>query len=382
MCICLTASVSSAQWTFTNAWDLQRGGVPIATNVFEAIRERLLTTVYQYSMAMVTNFYRDQHGMLEGAKIDIKRIMDNSQPFGIYSYFNTNGVSSLNGNTNFFFYNALNSWYSFEILPYLKMPTNYFTYTPYRMLNGWGCFNDNTNFTRPYGYTNATTAAGGANLPAGQPYWTTTDYGWQGCKDILNELVWFYSWSDSIKYKSPDDNSNNYWGNSLHTNYWADAQADALSKFGPKSISGTADKPRMYSEGKYIVPDKVQASLVTRTTKQYNRWYAGWMGMNGLSNFTYTIDFYNYGYAPSIWEFDANGQPVLKNAWTNYDSVSFDHDVDLTNEASVNIGTNTAPAWVTVSPSSNNTFVLRGFEAKGASITRMDASTNGFKYVK
>jgi hypothetical protein len=76
-----------------------------------------------------------------------------------------------------------------NLLTTLKMPTNYFDYVPYRCLNGLGPFTNDTSVPYPHGYTNAQTAGGGTNYPAGRACWYTTDYGWNQLPALINALT-------------------------------------------------------------------------------------------------------------------------------------------------------------------------------------------------
>ena len=71
-----------------------------------------------------------------------------------------------------------------------SLPNNYFNNTPRRGLCGLGAFTNDTTMGHPYGWMNRYTIYGGTNFPAGRSTWYTTDYGWQGLKDIIPSLVY------------------------------------------------------------------------------------------------------------------------------------------------------------------------------------------------
>jgi hypothetical protein len=101
-------------------------------------------------------------------------------PPALEPYFNaTNGSSTV-----------IPYWSATGLLSFLRMPTNYFAFTPYRSLSGLGGDTSDPTVPYPHGSVNSDTAAGGTNYPAGRTNWYTTDYGYAGLPDILNSLRW------------------------------------------------------------------------------------------------------------------------------------------------------------------------------------------------
>jgi len=103
-----------------------------------------------------------------------------------YTQTNSSGVFAADDFTNFPAFTEV------SICAAAQLPTNYFNFTPYRGLNGAGPFTNDTSTPAPHGWTNATTAAGGTNFPAARTnaIWYTTDYGWQGLKDMIDACRW------------------------------------------------------------------------------------------------------------------------------------------------------------------------------------------------
>jgi hypothetical protein len=78
----------------------------------------------------------------------------------------------------------------YNIFEIAKIPSNFFTYTPYRMLNGNGKYfiGDSPQVVR--GFKNEYTIPSGTQYyPTGQTEWTTLDYGMQGIYRLLNCLT-------------------------------------------------------------------------------------------------------------------------------------------------------------------------------------------------
>ena len=95
--------------------------------------------------------------------------------------------------TNWFLANsnstALPVYAATTLLAQCQMPTNWLVWTPWRSISGLGGNTNDWAVLYPYGYTNATTAAGGTNYPAGRSTWYDTDYGYGSVTTLLARLT-------------------------------------------------------------------------------------------------------------------------------------------------------------------------------------------------
>lgn len=117
----------------------------------------------------------------------------------------------------------------------LKLPTNFFNYTPWRCLNENGPFtNDAGVVGRGHGWTNEYTAAGGTNFPDGRTAWYTTDYGWNGLRRVISALT---TTEIHCQWDLGSDSVTNYiWIEAYSTNY-ATAQGEVASALSSGSFS-------------------------------------------------------------------------------------------------------------------------------------------------
>lgn len=204
----LLASICLGGWDeeMFPVYETQRNGREIAQAHYNAIKERCdvtsLATGGAVSPPSEPSWWRSQHSMLVNQKAVVKALIPkfvvwHENKSAYISYLNTYW-SYPNPYIDEFGYSLWgpNHEYSYSdfpwhCLPRLSvtnilishgLPTNYFDYTPWRCLNGWGPFVNGTN--RPSGWTNSFTAKGGTNSN-----WTTTDYGWHGLRECIDELV-------------------------------------------------------------------------------------------------------------------------------------------------------------------------------------------------
>ena len=211
------ASSTFGEWS-TNAWpsyDWPRQGMVHSRECYSGIVERLyvlgilpdtvLSTNHPYLGNMGTNSWppsRDgtnfwfrstifnseaQYGQGPRNSLGVLKAVVLSDVLTSYAdYSQTNGAGVFGG-TNLV---DLPVYDETSICEAAGLPTNFFAFTPWRCLNGAGPFTNDATRSIPYGWTNATTAAGGTNFPGSWTNWYTTDYGWQGLYQIINACKW------------------------------------------------------------------------------------------------------------------------------------------------------------------------------------------------
>jgi hypothetical protein len=182
-----SCSASIADGWATNAWPSQqypRQGKTQVSQVWSATVERCQAA--GVSLPSSPTWYRSTRTTVTDLKIKLKT--------AIPSYIDIRNSGTNNTFTNYFLSVATNarslpSWSVDGILSYCKMPTNWFSYTPYRGLSGLGGNTNDVTVAFPYGETNASTASGGTNFPAGRNVWYSTDYGYSSITGMLGMLV-------------------------------------------------------------------------------------------------------------------------------------------------------------------------------------------------
>jgi hypothetical protein len=162
----------------------------VESNIVAEVQKRQSATGIASNDWAKTSWWRSRSGNLSTIKSRVNDLFKQGDSFGygwvmadvidtnfLGSYLASNAVPVFTSATKA---SALARW---------GLPTNYLEYTPWRDLSGVGGYtNDIANVGRPHGTTNATTAAGGTNYPAGRTRWYTTDYGWDGLAIILPNL--------------------------------------------------------------------------------------------------------------------------------------------------------------------------------------------------
>jgi len=181
LCGCLPWHSLAAGWD-TNAWpavEHPRSGAVHAEQCRAAVAERAAAA--NLAVPAEATFYRSQRVILESCKAAIAtaipQYMAAAGDVDILAYLEAHDTLPA-------------AWTVTGMCAAASLPTNYFTYTPWRALCGLGPFTNDVSVGNPHGWTNAYTAAGGAaTLPAGRSTWYTTDYGWQGLREVCDRLA-------------------------------------------------------------------------------------------------------------------------------------------------------------------------------------------------
>ena len=197
--ILLIAAECWGQGYDTNAWPAylhSRSGRIHASNTYSALVERASTYHNDPASEIGTapSWFRTQRSDCITLKSKLKAVISGhywvaptntytiiqniinsytSEPYGTVAD-NVAGVSNI--------------WNHIDFLSYCRMPTNFLDYTPYRGLDGVGPFTNDATVGHPHGWTNAYTINGGTNFPAGRTAWYTTDYGWDGMRNLTTNL--------------------------------------------------------------------------------------------------------------------------------------------------------------------------------------------------
>lgn len=272
----LTCANASAQWT-TNAWpsyDWPRKGIVHARECYSGVVERasvlglnpidVMPTNQPYLGNKGTNapgstgtnfWYRSGFGLApfagEGQRDSLVALKSEMLAHIVTLYADcsqTNASGVFGGAT----LTNLPIFTEVSICQAAEIPTNFFNFTPYRGLNGAGPFTNDTTTPAPHGWTNSTTAVGGTNFPAARTNatWYTTDYGWQGLKDMIDLCKWTelspQSGVEVFRNYSPGDffdSCNEAYTDA--TNDWADATTSTNNP----SVNAEYEVGLMFLEG-------------------------------------------------------------------------------------------------------------------------------------
>lgn len=217
-----------------------------------------------------------------------------------------------------------------EILEDLKIPTNYFDYTPYRGLSGCGFVSDSEGVNGVAGYQNDDTAAGGSVFPTGRTHWTTSDYGFDNIKHILSKLCWISYGQDYLPWQVVRDAG--YRGDGKDAN-WSTAKTEAETNYATSTLVGLIGEAHRFTLGYKDVVGGFWAlveSMVWHSEQTYV--HDGTMHCD--------TDFYHYAEARSTGDhavYDAYGLPNI---------IEGQHAIVATK-----VWDGTSGAWPTANPS-------------------------------
>ena len=236
---------------------------------YRQLSECYSSTVERCSAAGTTlpsapTWYRSNRGVL----IDCKTRLASAIPL----FLDTNLLASATPLANAYFTNrpGVSTTFAFcsvtGLLVSCSLPTNYFTYTPYRSLTGLGAGTNDTSTTYPHGFTNAFTALGGTNWPGSQTNWYSTDYGYAKLPDILNALRWTVgnaSGSTVAQYEGTTNNTAG-WTDAV----WQQLKTDASNQWAASTSTNVGWTASSCANGGWIqLPAWMEARSVSQTWK-------------------------------------------------------------------------------------------------------------------
>ena len=239
-------SVFAAGWS-TN-WPSQthpRAGKAHLSEAYTAIVERCQAT--GTTIPTAPTWYRFARTDLVNLKTNLVVLIPKFVDKG-------NKSAGANGNyTNWFIANsnstALPVYTVTTLLAQCQMPTNWLAWTPWRSVTGLGGNTNDWSVLYPYGYTNATTAAGGTNYPSGRSVWYDTDYGYGAITTLLARLTDIqktptattnfagtstagYSWARTNTYAAIVAGIDTYWtNNQAVVEHWAVGEGSFIQNY-------------------------------------------------------------------------------------------------------------------------------------------------------
>ena len=249
---------------WSEVWPSQanpRQGYRHLSECYTAVVERC--TAVSNTLPTAPAWYRSNRTILLDLKAKTKtcipsfaatNLLDDASPFCA-----TRATSSGSGFT-------IPTWSVTGLLVYLRMPTNYFDYTPYRSLTGLGAGTNDLSVPYPHGFTNASTAGGGTNWPGSQTNWYSTDYGYAKLPDILNALRWTVgnaSGSTVAQYEGTTNNTAG-WTDAV----WQQLKTDASNQWAASTSTNVGWTASSCANGGWIqLPAWMEARSVSQTWK-------------------------------------------------------------------------------------------------------------------
>lgn len=361
--VMLIAAAAQAQWTNVwPAWNYPREQNEQIRQCYSAAVERCAAVNTNNPTA--PTWYRLNRTILVNLKTKLKAIIPT---------YTTNETVNANGDVSFLSATGL--------CVLLTIPTNYFDYTPYRGISGLGGNTNDTTVGRPYGYTNASTVAGGPYLPAGRATWYDTDYGIDPIRLVVNMLTNSLS-SGSIA----ENNSEYWWGYSwdgdIYESSWISATNHANTLY---QLSSTPGWTHAYGKAAYRA---VWGGIVYAIFQRAGLWYANFG--NRATNITSQNALYLFATNGPIWDgMVTYHTSMVFNAWngpaglTNGRYVYIETVTTTTNAILLSpiYGATNQPSMAWSQPEINEDVHYEGYSVEGArSLNWWTLDTNGFKY--
>jgi hypothetical protein len=245
MIMCILGIKAEAQWSNCwPAWEYPRKMNTQLDNLSSSVLERC-HAFRHFNTPLAPTFWRFDRTVLTNLKGNVVYMLDG---FDYTGWINTNGLAYTNA--------LLVGRYlrTTSIYERARIPTNYFTYTPWRGLNGVGGYTNDPTVGHPHGWTNEYTVAGGTNYPAGRTNWYTTDYGMDELRRVVSNLTVFgYDFPDNGWFRATmETNISDWTDQGLYlevTNVSWDGAVTALEAAWSERAATTNDAGRYWYDG-------------------------------------------------------------------------------------------------------------------------------------
>ena len=355
MTSCLCRLTDAAGWD-TNVWPAYEHPREVRQQMedcYNALSERCQVAFWSCTAPA---FYRTFRSDLHELKTSLHELFD-----GVAYPFAATNLSDPDGSFDTWYTNqTCTGDYLSDPLPELswtglcsiaRIPTNFFTFTPYRSeIAGLGGFtNDIAVVGHAHGYTNAETAAGGPFYPSGRTNWYTTDYGLDALKAAIRCLAWTH-WVPPGEGRFVADSKSG--ANASYSNTWANAVA------GAEAVTNAG-----YDSVQIITSGHFQDALKYSAAWRSCTWYYEISAPDWATNISRLFDVYDYAGASSVGYppapvFDAYGTSVRDSEWTR---LATTNSVLAQSVTSAVLGSVAIPSPWTAEPSSG-TNTTRGFQ--------------------